>query len=95
MVGVHRENGKVVALKVIPIEDDIGIEELMKEIDILKLCTDEFVVDYYEHYEIHRHVWIGKLIVASLDIVYCVEYSVVRFHEKWLIRLVLFSDGAM
>lgn len=53
----------MVALKVIPIEDDIGVEELMKEIDVLKICRDDFVVDYFEHYEIHRRVWIGKLLI--------------------------------
>mmetsp|Transcript_11453 Transcript_11453/g.13134 ORF Transcript_11453/g.13134 Transcript_11453/m.13134 type:complete len:426 (+) Transcript_11453:267-1544(+) len=47
----HYETGKIYAMKIIDLEEDMTREELLKEIDILRYCTDAFVVDYFEHYE--------------------------------------------
>lgn len=41
---IRKSDGKVVAIKQVPIDEDI--EELRKEIDIMKQCTSPFIISY-------------------------------------------------
>lgn len=52
----HKSTGKIVAIKVIPVELDLN--ELMKEIAILKDCNSEYVVRYYGSYYKENDLWI-------------------------------------
>lgn len=46
----------LVAVKEIPLDDDIS--ELLKEIDILQDCDDDFVVRYFGSYQNEQNLWI-------------------------------------
>ena len=45
---VDQRNSKAVAVKIIPVENDIS--DLQKEIDVLRKCNSEYIVNYIGSY---------------------------------------------
>ena len=43
-----KSSGRIVAIKIVPIETDLA--DLMKEISILKTCKSEYIVRYHGSY---------------------------------------------
>lgn len=54
----HKNSGKTVAVKIIPVEQDL--EDLMKEITILKECRNDFIIRYYGSYYKDGDLWVRK-----------------------------------
>jgi len=50
-MGKNKETGKICAMKVIEIEEDLSREELIKEIDILIMCNSDYIVGYDAHFQ--------------------------------------------
>lgn len=46
----------MVAIKVVPVDTDI--EDLMKEISILKSCSNDYIVRYYGSYFKDQDIWV-------------------------------------
>lgn len=53
---VHKLTGKVVAIKIVPV--DQNIKEFMEEISILKLCNSDYIVRYYGSYYKDNDLWV-------------------------------------
>ncbi|MES1913896.1 MAG: hypothetical protein MHM6MM_006044 [Cercozoa sp. M6MM] len=54
---MDKRNGQLVAIKVIPVENDTT--DLQKEIAILKKCRNEHIVNYIGSYVHGQHLWIA------------------------------------
>src|SRR4051794_9160694 len=54
---LDRRDGKVVAIKVLEVENE-DTAELQKEINILKECNSDFIVRYKGSYEKDGNIWI-------------------------------------
>ena len=57
--GIHKASGKVVAIKIVPFENQSEIDELMKEIAILKRCDNDYIVTYYGSYFKDTNLWVN------------------------------------
>lgn len=55
---LDKRDGKTVAIKVLEVENE-DTSELMKEINILKLCDNNNIVSYKGSYEKDGHIWIA------------------------------------
>jgi len=55
---VEKATGDEVAIKVIPLETDI--DELVKEIQILKACDSSFIVSYKGAFVQENDLWVRK-----------------------------------
>eukprot|EP01104_Vermistella_antarctica_P013619 TRINITY_DN4153_c0_g1_i1.p1 TRINITY_DN4153_c0_g1~~TRINITY_DN4153_c0_g1_i1.p1 ORF type:complete len:448 (-),score=126.98 TRINITY_DN4153_c0_g1_i1:8-1351(-) len=55
--GVHKKNKMTIAIKQVPIEDDL--EDLLKEIDVMKACSSPFIVQYLTSYMKGQELWIA------------------------------------
>ena len=54
---VHKTTGRIVAIKVIPVETDL--DDLMKEVSILKSCHSNYIVRYYGSYFKDNDLWVN------------------------------------
>jgi len=54
----HRKSGDMVAIKMVPVDDDQGADALEHEIDVLKKVDSQFCVGYLGTYELEGMVWI-------------------------------------
>ena len=52
----HKRSNRIVAVKIIPAESDLN--DLMKEITILKECKSDFVIRYYGSYYKEGDLWV-------------------------------------
>ena len=59
---LHKSTQRTVAIKIIPVETDL--QDLMKEISILKSCRSDYIVRYYGSYYKDNDLWVGLLFVA-------------------------------
>ncbi|KAK5576892.1 hypothetical protein RB653_001829 [Dictyostelium firmibasis] len=55
---VHIANGKVVAIKIISLDDQEAIKDVRKEISILAECNDPNIVQYFGSYFKDHQLWI-------------------------------------
>ena len=53
---IHKKTLKTVAIKIIPVEKDVG--EMLKEIAILKSCNSSYIVRYYGSYYKDNDLWV-------------------------------------
>lgn len=53
---IHRESGTTVAVKIIAVEDDI--DDVMREIEILRRCKSEYIVQYFGSYFKGTDLWV-------------------------------------
>ena len=53
---LHRETGEAVAVKVVPV--DAELDEMLREINILSKCQNDFIVRYYGSYLKDGELWI-------------------------------------
>eukprot|EP00076_Gallus_gallus_P001897 NP_001026508.2 serine/threonine-protein kinase 3 [Gallus gallus] len=53
---IHKESGQVVAIKQVPVESDL--QEIIKEISIMRQCDSPYVVKYYGSYFKNTDLWI-------------------------------------
>ena len=58
MRAVHKESGRKVAIKMIPVEGDLN--GVMQEISMLKTCKSEYIVRYYGSYMKSHYLWVGN-----------------------------------
>lgn len=54
---IDKRNGQTVAVKIVPVEKDTS--ELQREIDILRECQSEYIVNYIGSYYWKNEVWIA------------------------------------
>lgn len=52
----HKRSNKIVAVKIIPADSDLN--DLMKEITILKECKSDFIIRYYGSYYKDGNLWV-------------------------------------
>ena len=52
----HKKSNRTVAIKIIPAESDLN--DLMKEITILKECKSDFIIRYYGSYYKDGDLWV-------------------------------------
>jgi serine/threonine protein kinase len=55
--GIHKSSGRIVAIKIIPVESEL--DELLKEIAILKKCDSPYIVTYYGSYFKDADLWVS------------------------------------
>lgn len=61
---LHKKTNRTVAIKVVPVDSDIN--DLMREISILKGCKSDYVVRYYGSYYKDNDIWvIGSFWIIS------------------------------
>ncbi|KNB41643.1 serine/threonine-protein kinase [Blastocystis sp. subtype 4] len=53
---LHKRANRLVAIKIVPVDSDLN--ELIKEISILKSCKSEYIVRYYGSYYKNNDLWI-------------------------------------
>ena len=53
---IHKKSKRVVAVKIIPVEQDLN--DLMKEITILKECRNDYIIRYYGSYYKDGDLWV-------------------------------------
>lgn len=53
---LHKKTNRTVAIKVVPVDSDIN--DLMREISILKGCKSDYVVRYYGSYYKDNDIWV-------------------------------------
>ena len=58
----HKSTQRTVAIKIIPVETDL--QDLMKEISILKSCRSDYIVRYYGSYYKDNDLWVGSTVSA-------------------------------
>ena len=62
----HKKSNRIVAIKIIPADSDLN--DLMKEISILKECKSDFIIRYYGSYYKEGDLWVLLLHVRlTLD----------------------------
>lgn len=54
---VHKTTGRIVAIKVIPMETDLV--DLLKGVIILKSCYSNYIVRYYGSYFKDNDLWVN------------------------------------
>ena len=54
---LHKNSNKIVAIKVIPVENDV--HDMLQEIAILKFCHSPYIVRYYGSYYKDNDLWVG------------------------------------
>lgn len=52
---IHKKSGTVVALKIVPIENDL--EDIIKEINVMNGCDSPYIVRYYGSYFKNDNLW--------------------------------------
>ena len=58
---VHKPTADIVALKIIPVENEqTELQELMKEIEILRKCNSAYIVNYKGSYLYNSQMWVRK-----------------------------------
>jgi hypothetical protein len=62
--GIDKVDGGVVAIKIIPCEEDIS--DLMKEISILQECQSDEIVGYKGAYEKDNDLWV-RIVMLSVE----------------------------
>lgn len=55
----HIESGKFAAMKRVPIQDDLELDDFMVEIDILAECKHQNIVGLHEAYFYDQALWVG------------------------------------
>ena len=53
---LHKRANRLVAIKIVPVDSDLN--ELIKEISILKSCKSEYIVRYYGSYYKNNDLWV-------------------------------------
>ena len=54
--GIHKRSGTIVALKIVPIDHDL--EELQKEITVMKDCSSNAIVRFYGSFMYKESLWV-------------------------------------
>jgi hypothetical protein len=72
--GIDKTDQSVVAIKIIPVENDIS--ELMKEIDILQECQCAEIVAYKGAYQKDEDLWVCSTMHRQHALPVCVCLSV-------------------
>ena len=54
---LHKSSGSIVAAKLVPIDDDL--EEIFKEINVIKACNSPFIVKFLGNLRKDNHLWVG------------------------------------
>jgi hypothetical protein len=70
----HRESGKFAAMKRVPIQDDLELDDFMVEIDILAEYKHRNIVGLHEAYFYDQALWVG----LGYDQVLSVGHKVVK-----------------
>ena len=52
---MHKESGIVVALKIVPVDDDL--DDIVKEINVMNGCDCDAIVRYFGSYFKNEHLW--------------------------------------
>ena len=78
--GIDKTDQSVVAIKIIPVENDIS--ELMKEIDILQECQCAEIVAYKGAYQKDEDLWVCSTMpdnTPNLSVFVCPFYALCLF----------------
>lgn len=59
----HKKSNRIVAVKIIPADTDLN--DLMKEITILKECRSDFIIRYYGSYYKDGDLWVSVVFFFS------------------------------
>jgi len=51
------------AIKVVKV--DMGIDEIKQEIDVLKKCNSEFIVNYFGSIPKQNYLWVSSIVSQS------------------------------
>ena len=70
--GLHKQSAQQVAIKIVPVVGDI--QNLLREILILKDCQNEHIVKYYGSYLFNNELW--------LIMEYCSEGSILDIMQR-------------
>jgi serine/threonine protein kinase len=62
---LHKIDGKVCAVKVVKVEDDIS--EVEKEVKILKQCKSPYIVGYHGTYLKNNKLWVRRNFFLKLS----------------------------
>ena len=61
------ESGKLAAMKRVPIQDDLELDDFMVEIDILAECKHRNIVGLHEAYFYDQALWVSSFSAHSLE----------------------------
>ncbi|GBG16225.1 Protein kinase, putative, partial [Hondaea fermentalgiana] len=78
----HKRSGELVAIKIIPVDEDMT--ELEAEIDILGRCHSEFCVGYLGTYEYEDTVWIVMEYCAAGSVADLMNYCDTTLDEEYI-----------
>jgi serine/threonine-protein kinase 24/25/MST4 len=62
--GVHRRTGEWVAIKIISLADEEAVDDVRREISILKECENSHIVKYYGSYFEQDNLWVLCLSIS-------------------------------
>jgi serine/threonine protein kinase len=68
---MHKKSGVVVALKIVPVEDDL--DDIIKEINVLKGCDSPAIVRYYGSFFKNDHLWVSRSSIYPFAFRVCVK----------------------
>lgn len=74
----HRQSGRVVAIKIIPIESETDI--FIKETQLMKKCNSEFIVKYFGSYVKNVDLWVSSRLQGYFVDYYGILWS--RINER-------------
>jgi serine/threonine protein kinase len=60
----HREANVILAIKIVEIDNAAARKEVQDEIDILKKCRHNHIVNYYGAIAKDKHLWVRRTIIA-------------------------------
>eukprot|EP00924_Labyrinthula_sp_SR-Ha-C_P013554 maker-scaffold_5-snap-gene-6.47-mRNA-1 protein AED:0.07 eAED:0.07 QI:17/1/1/1/0.8/0.66/6/158/474 len=81
---VSGPDGQILAMKKVPLEDDMTMPELLKEIEILKECDNPFVTKYEEHFELEESVYILMELCEAGSMSDIMQWCKLQFDEEVL-----------
>ncbi|CAL4137287.1 unnamed protein product, partial [Meganyctiphanes norvegica] len=76
---LHKESGHILAIKQVPIDTDL--QEIIKEISIMKQCNSPYVVKYYGSYFKNSDLWIVMEYCGAGSIL-----DIMRIRKKTLVE---------
>ena len=61
----HREANVILAIKIVEIDNAAARKEVQDEIDILKKCRHNHIVNYYGAIAKDKHLWVRRTIITN------------------------------
>lgn len=85
----NKENGMIVAIKIIPIDTDEGIDDVLKEVTFMQSLSSEYIVKCFQRYLYEDYLWVVLEYCPARSIADALELLEKPFEEDKIATITL------